>query len=117
VTAAEVDAYLAAVLEPGRATLQQVRATILRLEPEVEQGISYGMPAFRLGGKTVAGLAAFRRHLAYLPHSGSVLSELGQELEGYTSTTGSLHFALDTPLPEPLVARLLEVRKRQLGLA
>ena len=61
--------------------------------PEAEQVISYGMPAFRVDGKTVAGFAAFKNHLSYLPFSGSVLSQLADELEGYTMTKSALHFA------------------------
>jgi hypothetical protein len=38
------------------------------------------------------------------------LSQLGKELEGYTSTSGSLHFPVDQPLPEALVRELLAVR-------
>jgi hypothetical protein len=34
------------------------------------------MPAFRMHGKTVAGFAAFKDHLSYLPHSGTVSSPM-----------------------------------------
>jgi uncharacterized protein YdhG (YjbR/CyaY superfamily) len=44
--------------------------------PEAEQGISYGVPAFNVRGKTVAGFAAFRNHLSYLPHSDAVFPQL-----------------------------------------
>jgi uncharacterized protein YdhG (YjbR/CyaY superfamily) len=67
--------------------------------PEAEEGISYGMPAFKVHGKTVAGFAAFTRHLSYLPHSGSVLPALEPDLAGYESTKGSLLFPIDQPLP------------------
>ena len=60
------------------------------------------MPAFRVGGKVVAGFAAFKNHLAYLPHSGSVLPGLADELAGYEWSSGSLHFAIDKPLPDDL---------------
>ena len=63
--------------------------------PEAEQVISYRVPAFRVRGKTVAGFAAFRDHLSYLPFSGSVLSQLADELEGYTMTKSALHFPAD----------------------
>src|SRR5215211_4038102 len=88
--------------EPKRSTLTRLRDTIMSIVPDAEQTISYGMPAFRLRGKTVAGFAAFKNHLSYLPHSGSVIPQLGKELEGYTSTSGSLHFPVDQPLPEAL---------------
>ena len=111
--AEEVDAYLAALDEPERSTLQALRRTILEIEPEAEEGISYGVPAFRLQGKVVAGFAAFKNHLSYLPHSGSVFPELGDELAGYTMSSGALRFPLDRPLPKSLVERLIAVKKRQ----
>ncbi len=109
-SAAEVDAYLAEVDEPKRSTLEAVRQSIRNVVPEAEEGISYGMPAFRVDGKVVAGFAAFKNHLAYLPHSGSVLSELADDLVGYERTAGSLHFAIDVPLPDDLVRRLVETK-------
>jgi uncharacterized protein YdhG (YjbR/CyaY superfamily) len=71
------------------------------------------MPAFRVQGKVVAGFAAFTTHLSYLPHSGSVLAELSNELAGYRQTKGAWQFPLDTPLPRGLVERLIDVRLRQ----
>ena len=112
-TAREIDEYLASLEEPKRSTLAQLRVTIMEIVPDAEQGISYGMPAFKLRGKTIAGFAAFKEHLSYLPHSGSVIPELAAETAGYTSTKGSLHFPVDEPLPKPLVRRLLNVRMRQ----
>jgi uncharacterized protein YdhG (YjbR/CyaY superfamily) len=34
-----------------------------------EECIPYGTPAFRLNGQVIAGFAAFKNHLSYLPHS------------------------------------------------
>ncbi len=73
------------------------------------------MPAFKVGGKTVAGFAAFKDHLSYLPHSGSVIGALGADLAGYQSTKGSLHFPVDEPLPPNLVTKLVAARMRELG--
>jgi uncharacterized protein YdhG (YjbR/CyaY superfamily) len=111
----EVDEYLAALDEPKRATLERLRTTILEIVPEAEQGIAYGMPAFRLGGKAVAGFAAFKSHLSYFPHSGSVLPELSDDLLGYATSKGTLQFPIDKPLPKALVKKLIAVRRRQLG--
>lgn len=106
----EIDEYLQGVEEPKRSTLQALRRTILELVPDAEQVISYGVPAFRVRGKTVAGFGAFRSHLSYLPFSGSVLPQLADELEGYTTTKSALHFPVDRPLPKPLVKKLIAVR-------
>src|SRR6476469_7664295 len=115
-TADEVDAYLAGLEEPKRSTLEALRRSIRAVVPDAEECISYGMPAFRVGGKVVAGYAAFKAHLAYLPHSGEVLAGLGDLLAGYECTSGSLHFPIDEPLPDDLVRRLVDAKLAILGL-
>jgi uncharacterized protein YdhG (YjbR/CyaY superfamily) len=106
----EIDQYLGTLDEPKRATLAQLRDTIVAIVPDAEQCISYSMPAFKLRGKTIAGFAAFKNHLSYLPHSGSVIRRLAKETDGYTKTKGSLHFTVDEPLPKTLVKKLLDAR-------
>jgi uncharacterized protein YdhG (YjbR/CyaY superfamily) len=113
---AEIDTYLESIEEPKRSTLDELRRTILEIIPDAEECISYGMPAFKVKGKTIAGFAAFKNHLSYLPHSGSVLDQLEQELRGYSMSKGALRFPVDTPLPRDLVEKLVDVRMRQLGL-
>jgi uncharacterized protein YdhG (YjbR/CyaY superfamily) len=114
VSAQEVDAYLRGLDEPKRSTLQTLRRTILEIVPEAEQVISYRVPAFRVGGKTLAGFAAFKDHLSYLPFSGSVLRQLADELDGYTMTKSALHFPADRPLPKALVKKLIRMRLAEL---
>src|ERR1700676_4599440 len=108
-----IDEYIAALDEPRRTTLQELRQTIRGIVPDAEECISYGMPAFRLEGKVIAGFAPFKNHLRYLPHSGSVLGELAGDLAGYQSTPGSLHFPIDRPLPKALVKNLIAVRLKE----
>jgi uncharacterized protein YdhG (YjbR/CyaY superfamily) len=114
--AEEIDGYLAGVEEPKRSTLEALRRSILAVVPDAEQCLSYNMPAFRVHGKVVAGFAAFKNHLAYLPHSGAVLGDLGDALAAYQRTAGSLHFPVDEPLPDDLVRRLVEAKLARLGL-
>jgi uncharacterized protein YdhG (YjbR/CyaY superfamily) len=114
-SAEEIDEYLRGLEEPKRSTLRALRRTILELIPEAEEVISYGVPAFRVRGKTVAGFAAFKNHLSYLPFSGSVLGPLADHLGGYPTTKSSLHFAVDRPLPKSLVEQLLAARLAQIA--
>ncbi len=115
VSAAEIDAYLSALPELQRSTLEEMRRRVLEVVPDAEQGMSYGIPAFKVAGRTVCGLAAFKNHLSYLPFSGSVLGPLADELGGYAMTKGSLHFPVDRPLPKALVKRLIAVRLAEAG--
>jgi uncharacterized protein YdhG (YjbR/CyaY superfamily) len=109
-SAKEVDDYLRGIEEPGRSALERLRTTILEIVPDAEQVISYGLPAFRVRGATVAGFAAFKNHLSYVPFSGSVLGQLGDELKDYKMTKSSLHFDAQHPLPKALVKKLIATR-------
>ena len=107
----EVDAYLAALDEPKQSTLRTLRQTILEILPE--QCISYAIPGFRVRGQMIAGFAAFRNHLSYFPHSGSVILELHDDVGPYVTNKGTLQFPIDTPLPKALVEKLVTVRMRE----
>jgi uncharacterized protein YdhG (YjbR/CyaY superfamily) len=110
VSAEQIDEYLRGVDEPKRSTLETLRRTILEVVPQAEQGLSYRVPAFRVEGKVIAGFAAFTDHLSYLPFSGSVLGQLADELQGYTSTKSALQFPVDESLPKELIEKLIAVR-------
>ena len=114
-TVNEVDAYLAGLEGPKRTTLEALSRSIRAAVPDAEECISYGMPAFRVDGEVVAGFAAFKNDLAYLPHSGEVLSGVADRLTGYEYTKGSLHFPVDEPLPDDLVRSLVDAKLRTLG--
>ena len=81
--------------------------------PEAEEGLSYGLPAFRLQGKVVAGFAAFKNHLSYMPHSGSVFPELKDDVASFSTSKGVLQFPIDECLPKELVQKLIDVRISQ----
>jgi len=112
-SAADVDEYLQGIEEPKRSTLEALRRTILEIVPDAEQVISYKVPAFRVEGRIVAGFAAFKNHLSYLPFSGSVLPKLADELEGYTMSKSALHFPVERPLPKTLVGKLIAARRSE----
>jgi len=113
-SAAEVDAYLASVPEPQRAALLTVRAMIAELLPDADQGIAYGVPCLRVGGQGVAGFGYFTGHNTYFPMSGSITTELADELADYVAAKGSLRFAVDEQLPRSLVAKLVEAWRREI---
>jgi len=45
----EIDQYISDQKEPEKTLLKNMRKMILEIEPELKQGISYGIPAFKLG--------------------------------------------------------------------
>ena len=107
------DTYLAGVQEPQRSTLEAVRAHVHALYPDVEECTSYGVPAFRIDGVVVAGLAARTKGCSYYPMSGSLLDAFDVKALGYTRSTGALQFSADVPLPRDLVRQLISARLAQ----
>jgi len=105
-----IDEYLAHVSPRSRTLLQRLRRTIRSLVPEVEECISYRMPAFRYQGRVVAGFAATSNGCSYYPFSGTTLATLAADIEAYSHTKSALHFGADKPLPTSLVRKLLAAR-------
>ena len=94
--ATDIDTYLAALDPPARETLQIVRERILEIMPDAEQCISYRMPGFKIQVgkkfKAFAGIAAFKNHLSYFPHSGRTVNTLECELAAYERVSSGVHF-------------------------
>ena len=111
----EVDVYLEGVPEPQRSTLERLRAVLVALLPDAEQGIAYGVPCFKVDGKGVAGFASYKDHCTYLPMSGSITAELADELTDHVTAKGSVQFPIDEPLPAELVEHLVDARRREIA--
>lgn len=109
-SAAEVERYLKGVPARQRAVLERLRATILKIVPDAEECISYRVPAFRVAGGVVGGFASFKNHMSYLPFSGSVLTQLSDDLGAYSHSKSALRFTVDAPLPDSLVEQLIRTR-------
>ncbi len=110
-----VEEYLQGAPEPQRSTLQALRDSLRKLLPDADESLSYGVPAFKVVGKPVAGYAYFKNHCSYFPHSGGVLTKLASELDGYEWSRGTLRFSVAEPLPDSLLARLVETMLIELG--
>ena len=106
-----VDEYLDGAPEPQRSTLHELRSMLVSILPDADEGLSYGVPVFKVGGRAVAGYAYAKNHCSYFPHSGSVIARVEPELlDGYDWSKGTLRFPLDRIPEEALVRRLVEIR-------
>ena len=105
-----VDAYLAAVPEPARSTLNKVRAAIRSALPaEATEGISYGIPTFKYNG-SVVWYAAFSKHCSLFPGSLAVIKAFKNDLKDFPTSKGTIHFPLNKPLPTALVKKIVKAR-------
>src|SRR5258707_9726504 len=100
-----IDEYFAGVPEPARSTLNKIRAAIRSAAPpEATEIISYGMPAFKHKGVLV-WFAAFSDHCSLFP-TASVIETFKNDLKGFSTSKGTIHFPADKPLPTALVKNL-----------
>ena len=104
------DEYLAGVPEPARSTLSKIRAAIRSAVPqEATETISYRIPAFKYKGVLV-WFAAFSDHCSLFP-TASVIEAFKNELKGFSTSKGTIHFPTDKPLPAPLITHLRLLRR------
>jgi len=106
----DMDAYLARVPEPARATLEKIRATIRAVvPPEATEGLSYTIPTFKYKGMLVS-FAAFKNHCSFFPASYAVIKKFQKDLNNFEISKGTIRFPLDKPLPATLVKKMVKAR-------
>jgi uncharacterized protein YdhG (YjbR/CyaY superfamily) len=105
----DVNEYLAQTAEPACSTLNKVRATIRSAVPaESAEVISYGIPAFKWK-KMLVWYAAFSDHCSLFP-TASVIEMFKDELTGYRTSKGTIHFPVNKPLSAALVKKMVKAR-------
>ena len=101
-----VDEYIASFPADVQDRLQAIRATIREEAPRAEEVISYQIPAFKLDGKYVLYVAAWKDHVGLYPiPSGS--DAFREELAPYVASKGTVKLPFGEPLPLPLIRKLV----------
>ena len=102
--------YLAALDDEKRAALENLSKVIRAVSPNVEECISYGLPAFRLNGKVLVLFGATADHCAFYPGSGTAVEAHKDDLKSFSTSKGTIRFQPHKPLPANLVRKLVKYR-------
>jgi uncharacterized protein YdhG (YjbR/CyaY superfamily) len=107
-----IDAYISQSPVEAQPILQQIYNIIKETVPEAVEGISYGIPAFKLNGKPLVYFAGYKNHIGfYATPTGH--EAFATQLAPYPQGKGSVQFPLDRPIPFDLIVKIVLFRAEQ----
>lgn len=94
--------------------LRILRKLVKETAPEAVEGISYGMPAYKLNGNPLVYFAAQKKHFGFyaMPSAHAAFEE---ELAGYKKGKGSVQFPFEEELPLRLIKKMVSYKVRELS--
>jgi uncharacterized protein YdhG (YjbR/CyaY superfamily) len=112
----EIDAYLAALPDDIRTSLERLRSIVRETAPECTERVSYKIPIFRLR-KDLVGMSAQKNHCSLHSMSPSLMKAMAEELKGVEVSGATIHFTTESPLSRELAERIVRERIKEIGLA
>ena len=112
----EIDAYLVALPDDVRASLERVRSIIREIAPECTERVSYRIPIFRLR-KDLVGMSAQKNHCSLHSMSPPLIEAMAEELKDVKISGATVHFTPENPLPKELIERIVRERMKEVGFA
>lgn len=91
--------------------LELLRQAIRDVCPEVEEIISYNMPAFKQN-KVLIYYAVNKNHIGFYPTPSPILN-FQKELKPYKTSKAAIQFPLDQPLPIDLIQKIVKFRIKE----
>ena len=88
---------------------EAIRSAVPR---EATETISYRIPAFK-HQRILVWFAAFSDHCSLFP-TAALIEEFNKELQGFSTSKGTIHFPLNKPLPVALIKKIVKARVAQL---
>lgn len=113
--ASAIDDYLDGLPPPQKAAFQRVRDVVVGAEPEVEEGTSYGMPAFLYAGHPLLGFRAAKKHLSVFPFSPAAIDAVKDRLDGFDLAKGTIRFSPERPVPDDVLVDLVRLRRKEIA--
>lgn len=104
-----VEAYLLQFPQEVQVKLRQLQAVLREELPDAEEVISYQMPTFRQT-YNILHYAAYSKHIGFYPAPSGITGIDETRIAPYRHAKGTLHFALDKPLPVDLIRDIARLR-------
>jgi uncharacterized protein YdhG (YjbR/CyaY superfamily) len=99
-----IDAYIEVQPQEVRPFLNQIRDTLRKALPDVEERISWSMPTYR-GKHNIIHFAAHKKHIGLYPGEKAIV-HFAERLSQYKTSKGAVQLPYDKPLPLDLIAEI-----------
>jgi Uncharacterized conserved protein len=106
----DIEAWFGRLPEDQRSALRGLWETIAAAAPTAVETIGYGVPALHYRGRALVSIGAAKAHCSLFVQSPAVMEAHAAELAGYPTSKGAVRFTPETPLPDDLVATLVQAR-------
>lgn len=108
-----VDNYFEGFLKQTQDALFLVRSAILKVVPDAEETLKYGIPTYVMYKKNLVHFGGYARHVGFYP-SPAALLHFARELDSYKTRKGTVQFPLNRPMPLSLITEITEFRLKSL---
>ncbi len=107
-----VSDYIAKFNSETQLRLEAIHAAILRVAPDAEESMSYGMPAYKLNNKPLIYFSGYDKHIGlYATPIGH--EAFKNEFAPYKQGKGSVQFPHSSVLPIELIGKVIRFRVNQ----
>jgi len=103
--------YINAAPKEAQEKLRQMHECIRAVAPGAKESLKWGMPAFSYG-RILVTFAAFRHHIGFYP-TPSAVKAFAKDLEKFVTSSSSIQFPLEKPLPIRLIREITAFRVRE----
>lgn len=104
-----VDEHINSFSTKEKAVLNEIRKTIKKIAPNATETIAYGIPTFKLNGKTLVHFAGYKTHIGFYP-SPNGIKKFEKDIKPYASGKGTARFSWDDKLPLGLIEKIVKFR-------
>lgn len=103
--------YIAAAPKEARAKLREIRKVIRATVPDAVESLKWSMPAYSYK-RILVIFAGHQHHLGFYP-TPSAIRAFKKQLGKFNTSTGTVQFPLDQPLPVSLIRRMVAFRAKE----
>lgn len=114
IKAANFEEYVAHFPFEVQEKLRILRKLVKETAPNATEGISYGMPSFKLNGKPLVYFAAQKNHFGFYA-TPSAHKAFEEQLSSYKKGKGSVQFPFSEELPLELIKRMVSYKVQELS--